>query len=113
MSEVLQRVGTVPESTDSWKIGWKAGDNESAHSCNESATVYKGKGFTSSRVLDIKTHTKTTETYQYLHRASCHPDSIFRGFIKGTVILRIRTNSDPDNLKSALANFKTKLIERG
>jgi len=76
-------------------------------------TVYKGKRFTKSKILDIKTHTKPTETYQYLHRASCHPDSIFRGFIKGTVILRIRTNSDPDNLKSALANFKTKLIERG
>ncbi len=76
-------------------------------------TVYKGKRFTKSRILDIKTHTKPTETYQYLHRTSCHPDSVFRGFIKGTVISRIRTNSDPDNLKSDLANFKTKLIERG
>ena len=76
-------------------------------------TVYTGKRFTSSRVLDIKTHTKPTETYQYLHRTSCHPNSVFRGFIKGTVISRIRTNSDPDSLKSALINFKNKLTEGG
>ena len=37
-------------------------------------TVYKGKRFTNSRILDIKTHTKPTETYQYLHRTLCHPD---------------------------------------
>ena len=61
-------------------------------------TVYKGKRFTKSKILDIKTHTKPMEMYQYLHRTSCHPDSVFCGFIKGTVISRIRTNSDPENV---------------
>ena len=36
-----------------------------------------------------------------------------RGFIKGTVTPRIRTYSDPDNLKADLSTFKAKLTERG
>ena len=86
-----------------------------AHQCTQIwiRQCTKEKRFTNSKILHIKTHTKPMETYQYLHQTSCHPASVFCGFIKGTVISRIRTNSDPDNLKAALANFKTKQSEEG
>jgi len=32
--------------------------------------------------LDIKTYYKPTETFQYTHFTSCHPQGIKRGFIK-------------------------------
>lgn len=35
-------------------------------------TVYKGKIFQEYKVVDIKTYTNPTETYQYLDRTSCH-----------------------------------------
>ena len=35
--------------------------------------IYKGKRFEETGILDIKCHTKKTETGQFLHRSSCHP----------------------------------------
>ena len=49
--------------------------------------VYKGKRL-GSNVLYPKICTKPTETYQYLDRTSCHPNSVFHGFIKGSVYLK-------------------------
>ena len=38
--------------------------------------------------LDIKTHYKPTETFQYSHFTACHPPGVKRGFIKGEAISR-------------------------
>ena len=35
--------------------------------------VYKGKRFNSTSILDVRTHFKATETFQYTHFSSCHP----------------------------------------
>ena len=35
--------------------------------------VYKGERFQKEAILDIKTHYKPTETFQYTHNTSCHP----------------------------------------
>ena len=35
--------------------------------------VYKGKRFNSTSILDVRTHFKPTETFQYTHFSSCHP----------------------------------------
>ena len=35
--------------------------------------VYKGKRFNSTSILDVGTHFKPTETFQYTYFSSCHP----------------------------------------
>ena len=39
-------------------------------------SIYKGKRFANESILDIKTHFKTTETFQYTHFSSCHPPGV-------------------------------------
>ncbi|CAG2195150.1 unnamed protein product [Mytilus edulis] len=41
-------------------------------------TVYKGKRFITNTILDIKLYRKLTDNYQYLHRSSSHPSSVFK-----------------------------------
>ena len=66
--------------------------------------VFKGERFIKESILDIKTHYKPTETFQYTHFTSCHPPGVKRGFIKGEAIRLLRTNSSKKkkHLKSAL-----------
>ena len=47
--------------------------------------VYKGERFQKDAILDIKTHYKPTETFQYTHYTSCHPPGVKRGFVKAWV----------------------------
>ena len=75
--------------------------------------VYKGKRFTELSILDIETHFKATETFQYTHFQSCHPPGVKKGFIKGEAFRLLRTNSSETAFKTAVARFKTNLIERG
>ena len=35
--------------------------------------IFKGERFTNKSILDIETHFKPTETFQYMHFSSCHP----------------------------------------
>ena len=44
--------------------------------------VYKGERFLKEAILDVKTHFKPTETFQYTNYSSCHPPGVKRGFIK-------------------------------
>ena len=39
--------------------------------------MYKGKRFDETGILDIKCHTKKTETGLFLHRSSCHQQPVF------------------------------------
>ena len=75
--------------------------------------VYKGKRFAKESKLDIKTHFKATETFQYRHFSSCHPPGVKKGFIKGDALRLLRTNSSQAAFKTAIKRFKTNLIERG
>ena len=50
--------------------------------------VYNGQ-----TILDIKTHYKPTETFQYTHYSSCHPAVLREGFIIREAIRLLRTNS--------------------
>ena len=55
---------------------------------------------------------KETETFQYLDRTSCHPKSVFKGFIKGEIIRHIRnTHAETQRLK-IIDFFKSKLLQR-
>ena len=56
-------------------------------------SVYKGERFPNESVLDIRTHSNLTETFQYTHFSSCHPQGVKKGFIKGEALRLLRTNS--------------------
>ena len=43
--------------------------------------VYKGTRFKEKSILDVKTHFKRTETFQYTHFTSYHPPSVKKGFV--------------------------------
>ena len=75
--------------------------------------VYKGERFQNEAILDVKTHYKPTETFQYTHYSSCHPPGVKKGFIKGEAIRLLRTNSSERNFQEAMCNFKTRLEARG
>ena len=74
--------------------------------------VYKGVRFETESILDIKTHYKPTETFQYIHYTSCHPPGVQQGFIKGEAIRLLRTNSSETHFQEAISNFKTRLEAR-
>ena len=48
--------------------------------------VYKGERFNKESQLDVRTHFKPTETFQYTHFSSCHPLCFRKGFIKGKAL---------------------------
>ena len=64
--------------------------------------VYKGKRFPKEYKLNVKTHFKATETFQYTHFSSCHPPGVKMGFIKGEALRLLRTNSSQAAFKTAI-----------
>ena len=78
-------------------------------------TIYKGKRFDETGILDVSTHFKPTEKFQYTHFKSCHPPGVKKGFVKGEAIrlLRLRTNSNESKFLNQIENFKKRLLERG
>ena len=56
-------------------------------------TVYKGERFHNQGILDIHTHFKPTETFQYTHFSFCNPHRVRKGLIKGESLGLLRTNS--------------------
>ena len=55
--------------------------------------VYKGDRFLKESILDVRTHFKPTQTFQYTNFYSCHPPGVTKGFIKGEALRLLRTNS--------------------
>ena len=76
-------------------------------------TVYKGTRFKDQSILDVKTHFKPTETFQYTHFTSCHPPSVKNGFVKGEALRILRTNSSKDTFEENISKFKRHLRDRG
>ncbi|XP_068692864.1 uncharacterized protein [Montipora foliosa] len=75
--------------------------------------VFKGPRFASNKILDVQTHFKATETFQYTHFSSCHPLSVKKGFIKGETLRLLRTNSIKEKFESNKRDFKFRLLEHG
>ena len=74
--------------------------------------VYKGERFKEESILDVRTHFKPTETFQYTHFTSCHPPGIRKGFIKGEALRLLRTNSSKATFKENITQFKRRLRDR-
>ena len=75
--------------------------------------VYKGQRYNRENILDMRTHTKATDTFQFLHRQSCHPISTFKGLIKGESLRYIRTCNNETDFINKVTTFNAKLRERG
>ena len=56
-------------------------------------TVYKGERFHNQGILEICTHFKPTETFQYTHFSFCNPHRVRKGLIKCESLGLLRTNS--------------------
>ena len=76
-------------------------------------TVYKGERCKTESVLDVCTHFKPSETFQYTHFSTCHPSGVKRGFINGEAQRLLRTNSSQTLFQESITNSKTHLLERG
>ncbi|XP_068711498.1 uncharacterized protein [Montipora foliosa] len=76
--------------------------------------VFKGPRFITDKILDVQTHFKPTETFQYTHFSSCHPLSVKKGFVKGEALRLLRTNSvNKESFELKKLQFLTRLLERG
>ena len=77
--------------------------------------VYKGERFNRESTLDVKTHYKRTETFQYTNFYSCHPPGVKKGFIKGEALRLLRTNPSvvTSTFNNNMQSFKTRLKNRG
>ena len=75
--------------------------------------VFKGTRFESQNILDLKTHFKPTETFQYLHFSSSHPKGVKKGFVKGEALRLLRTNSNESDFLECIQQFESRLYSRG
>ena len=69
-------------------------------------TVYKGERFHNQGILDIRTHFKPIENFQYTHFSSCNLHRIRKGLIKGESLKLLRTNSSAKSFYENIYNFK-------
>ena len=76
-------------------------------------TVFKGERFHKDSILDITTHFKPTEKFQYTHYTSCHAPGMKKGFIKGEALRLLRINSSETKFEENIRNFKSNLRVQG
>ena len=74
--------------------------------------IFKGNRFAESGYLDTRTYTKPCETFQYLSRESAHPESCFKGFIKGETLRHLRLCNNRSDFNTKVALFKENLRKR-
>ena len=73
--------------------------------------VFKGPRFIIDKILDVQTHFKPTETFQYTHFSSCNPLSVKEGFVKGEALRLLRINFK-ESFEFKKLQFLTRLLER-
>ena len=77
------------------------------------AYICKGERFERDAILDVRTHFKPSESLQYTHFGSCHPQGVKKGFMKGEALRLLRTNSSKIIFEEKITNFKAHLLQRG
>ena len=75
--------------------------------------VYKGNLSRHHSILDIKTHFKPTETFQYTHFSSNHPPGVKKGFVKGEALRLLQTNSLKTTFEENIKKIQSRLLARG
>ena len=74
--------------------------------------LYKGDRLKKNSSIDVRTHFKPTETFQYTPFDSCHPPGVRKGFIKGEALRFLRINSWKAKFVEHMALFKQRLQHR-
>ena len=74
--------------------------------------LFKGGRFNTTNFLDMSTHFKKNNTFQYLHFSSSHPRGVFKGLVKGEAIKFLRSNTDAHTYYSTLHKFREHLFLR-
>ena len=74
--------------------------------------MHRGVRFNKDSILDVQTHFKPTETFQYTNFYLCHPPGNTKGFIKGEALRFLRTNSSEITFEENMRNFATGLKNR-
>ena len=77
------------------------------------SSQYWERRFHNQGILDIRTHFKPTETFQYTHFSSCNPHGVRNGLIKGEALRLLRKNSSAKSFYENIYNFKKRLRARG
>ena len=77
------------------------------------SSQYWERRFHNQGILDIRTHFKPTETFQYTHFSSCNPHMVRKGVIKGEAFIPLRTNSSFKSFNENIYNFKKRHCARG
>ena len=75
--------------------------------------LFKGGRFNTTNHLDMSTHFKKTNTFQYLHFSSSHPRGVFKGLVNGEATRFLRSNTDAHTYYSTLHTFREHLLLRG
>ena len=75
--------------------------------------VYQGERFLKESTLDLRTHFKPSETFQYTNFHSCHPPGVTKDFIKGEALRLLRTNSSQRTFEENIRNFAARPKNRG
>ena len=61
--------------------------------------VFKGPRISTHKILNLQTHFKPTESFQYTHFSSCHPSDCKKG--RGEALRLLRTNSVRENFEKS------------
>ena len=85
-----------------------SGGRKKTKTCFNLESIFYNQG-----ILDIRTHFKPTETFQYTHFSSCNPHGVRKGLIKGEALRLLRTNSSAKSFYENIYNFKKPLHARG
>ena len=75
--------------------------------------VFKGPRFQNHNILDFRIYRKPTENYQYLHRSSAHPPSVFKGLVIGEITRIIRCTNNQSDIKTQIDLLFEHLRKRG
>ena len=75
--------------------------------------MFKGERCYGDTILEIRSHFKPTETFQYTHFTSSHATGVKKGFFKGEAFRLLRTKSSKYLFEESINNFKSHLRVRG
>ena len=75
--------------------------------------LHKGERFRTSGILDMRTHFKQTNKFQYVHYTSDHTDATKKAVVLGDCTRILRKTSDSDTYRTIVDNFVERLAARG
>jgi hypothetical protein len=76
-------------------------------------TIYKGRRFKATGILDIKVYQKPLNAYLYIPFSSDHPTAMFKSFVVGELKRYVRNSSSKVSFLHMAKSFFSRLLDRG